>query len=235
MKIVDYLRLTGCLIILTWSIIFISPFRIEASVSDQSIYPIDSKPYGLSYGEWTAKWWQWAYSIPTNDNPTADETGAKCGVGQNDTNVWFLSGTGGGKATRTCTIPAGKAILIPLLNVQCSYITDPALKSESELRECAKEDQDKGTNLQASIDGVAIPDLKKYRVQSPLFNITYPKDNVAGVPQGTSQAISDGYWILIKPLSAGKHEIRASGSIADFTATGPLNFISDVKYDVSVK
>ena len=54
----------------------------------------------------------------------------------------------------------------------------------------------------------------------------------SNVPAGTTQAISDGFWILLKPLPAGKHEIRFSGSLIDFTATGPLNFVSDAKYNI---
>ena len=32
--------------------------------SNIAVFPPDSIPYGLTYGEWTAKWWQWAYSMP---------------------------------------------------------------------------------------------------------------------------------------------------------------------------
>jgi len=212
---------------------FSSFLHVYGAIGNVGIYPVESKPYGLTYGQWTAKWWQWALSIPTKDNPVVDETGEKCGVGQNDTNVWFLAGTGGGKITRTCTVPAGKAIFFPMINVQCDYST-PELKTESDLRVCAKEDQDKATNLQATVDGVAITDLKKYRVQSPLFNVTRPPDNTSGLPAGTTQSVSDGYWILLKPLTPGKHEIRFSGSLVDYTATAPLNFISDSTYQITV-
>jgi hypothetical protein len=224
----------GCLFILTVLVIPITFSDTGGSNSSQSVYPINSKPYGLTYGEWTVKWWQWASSIPAKDNPVADENGEKCAVGQNDPNVWFIAGTGGGEATRACTIPAGKAILVSIINVVCSYATDPGLKSESELRSCAKADQDKATNLQASVDGVAIPNLKMYRVQSPLFNMTLPNDNVLASPPGTTQAVSDGYWILLKPLQLGNHEIHFSGSLVDFTATGALNFVSDAKYDIRI-
>jgi hypothetical protein len=50
----------------------------------------------------------------------------------------------------------------------------------------------------------------------------------------TAQAVSDGYWILLNPLSAGKHEIRFSGSLVDYTATGPVNFVTDTKYDLTI-
>lgn len=140
-----------CLFILTVLVIPITFSDTEGSNSSQSVYPINSKPYGLTYGEWTAKWWQWAPSIPTKDNPTTDENGEKCAVGQNDPNVWFLAGTGGGADTRACTIPAGKAIFFPVLNVECDYLSQD-LKTESDLRKCAKADQDKATNLQAIVD-----------------------------------------------------------------------------------
>jgi hypothetical protein len=234
MRIADYRLLIGVLIVLVVSGILISFPHTEAGISNQEIYPINSKPYGLTYGEWTAKWWQWAYSMPTIDNPTVDETGAKCSLGQNDTNVWFLAGTGGGKVSRSCTIPAEKAILFPIINVECDYLSTPEFKTESDLRECAKADQDKATNLQATIDGVDIPDLKKYRVQSPLFNITLPTDNAPGLPAGIMEAVSDGYWILLKPLPLGNHKIHFTGSIIDYTATGPLNFVSDAEYDITI-
>jgi hypothetical protein len=209
-------------------------FDTEASNIGQSVYPINSKPYGLTYGEWTAKWWQWVLAIPTKDNPVVDESGEKCAVGQNNPDVWFLAGTGGGEVARTCTIPSGKAIFFPVLNVECDYLSDLAHKTEADLRKCAKDDQDKATNLQATIDGVTIPDLNMYRVQSPLFNLTIPKDNAMGIPPGFTQAISDGFWVLLKPLPVGKHEIHFSGSLVDFTTTGPLNFVSDAKYDITI-
>ena len=35
-----------------------------------SIFPIESKPYGLSYGDWSVRWWKWLLSIPKSDNPS---------------------------------------------------------------------------------------------------------------------------------------------------------------------
>ena len=230
----NHFYVIGCLLIFAGIIIPVTFSNTEGSDISQSVYPINSKPYDKSYGEWSAKWWQWFSPIPTNDNPAVDRTGKKCAVGQNDPYMWYLVGTGGGEATRTCTIPAGKAIFFPIINVECDY-TSPDLKTESDLRKCAKDDQDKVTNLQATVDGAAISGLKEYRAQSPLFNIIVPKDNVMGLPPGTTQAVSDGYWILLKPLPVGKHEIHFTGSLSDFTATGPLNLVEDAKYDITIK
>jgi hypothetical protein len=59
-----------------------------------SVFSSDSKPYNFTYGEWTARWWQWGYSIPKNINPAYDDTGKNCAQKQNDP-VWFLAGTYG--------------------------------------------------------------------------------------------------------------------------------------------
>jgi len=42
------------------------------------VFDSESKPYGISYSNWTSKWWQWAYSIPQNINPAYDNTGKYC-------------------------------------------------------------------------------------------------------------------------------------------------------------
>jgi hypothetical protein len=32
----------------------------RVNTNETQVFATDSKPYGLTYGEWTAKWWQWA-------------------------------------------------------------------------------------------------------------------------------------------------------------------------------
>jgi len=80
------------------------------------VIPRDANAYGNSYGEWSARWLQWVFSIPAATNPAADTTGANCGEGQAGP-VWFLAGTFINTAvTRACTVPAGKALFFPLVN-----------------------------------------------------------------------------------------------------------------------
>jgi hypothetical protein len=51
-----------------------------------------------------------------------------------------------------------------------------------------------------------------YRVQSPVFSITYPVGAVFGLPSGTSTPnLADGYWLLFAPLSPGAHTIVSTG------------------------
>ena len=125
--------------------------------------------------------------------------------------VWFLAGTYGQSATRTCNIPSGKAILLSLINGQCNYLTNPNLKTNSQLLDCAKSLNEGITKLDATVDGVKIAGLQQYRVQSQPFTIVYGPKNVDGAPIGTTQAVSDGYWVLLKPLPPGNHTIHFAG------------------------
>jgi hypothetical protein len=176
-------------------------------------FSANSKPYNLTYGEWTARWWQWGYSIPKNINPAYDNTGENCAQKQNG-QVWFLAGTFGHSVSRACTIPKGKSILLPILNSECSFAEFPKLKTLSELRICAKTIQDHVTTLYASLDGVPIPHLQQYRIQSPPFNFTLPQNNILGMrPNTTTEAIADGNWLFLKPLSPGVHKLIFKGGV----------------------
>ena len=197
------------------------------------VFPPESKPYGLTYPEWTAKWWQWAYSMPEADNPSIDDTGKNCANNQSGP-VWFLTGTFGGAVTRECTIPSDKGILVPIINAACDSATEPSIDTEAELRSCAKADQDTVIEKEIIVDGLNVGNLDGYRFQSPLINLTFPENNIAGVTPQTAKAVSDGFWILLEPLSPGRHEIHFKAALGDPTATGFTNFALDVKYLLTI-
>jgi hypothetical protein len=173
----------------------------------------ESGAHGLSYGQWTAKWWQWLISIASEVNPALDETGNCAGINQSDPDVWFLAGTLGGKAAeRNSMVPAGKSILFPVINYEMNPLEKPELETKTDLIKHVKEDIDDILNLEAIIDGQRIP---IFRVQSDpeIFTLKIPKNNIFQVPRGgTTQATSDGYWIFLKPLALGNHEIYFAAS-----------------------
>lgn len=203
----------------------------QSEVGQSETFSPDSKPYGKTYGEWTAEWWKWFISIPTDRNPIADPTGERCGEGQNGP-VWFLVSSGGGKTERSCPIPAGKAILASAINVECSFTEDDSLKTEDDLRACANNDQDLVTQHEAKLEG---SELEVSRVESPLFDVTFPDDNIFAAPSGPSQSVSDGYWVFLKPLAPGEHELHTQGLLVDYTTTGPVNLVEDSTYHLSVE
>ena len=85
-----------------------------------------------------------------------------------------------------------------------------------------------------SIDGVNLRQLDKYSATSPLFSVTYPPHNLLCSPAGQTQGISDGYWVLLQPLSPGKHELHFSGLTPGNPTTGTTNFETDVTYHLRV-
>jgi len=211
------------------------PLFAKADNLNPSVFSRDTKPFGITYPEWTSKWWQWLVSIPTKDNPAADNTGKNCGQKQSGP-VWFLAGTTGGSAERSCTVPAGKALLFPIINSECNYAEYPAVKSLPELIKCAKADNDRTTNLKATIDGVRLQQLaERYRITSPLFSVTFPPNNVLGAPSGNTQMISDGFWVFLQPLSVGNHEIHFSGLTVGNPTTGTANFAIDTTYHLTIQ
>jgi len=186
-------------------VVSISPVLSAAQLGfadelNPGLYSPDSNPYRTSFPIWTTKWWQWFIGIPNSQQPFPDTTGAKCNTNQAGP-VWYLVGSEG-KVERNCTVPSGKAILFPILNTECSYSESPTLKNEQELRKCAVE-ADKDAVLSASIDNLAIKNVDKYKITSGLFNVTYPKDPVFPTNSNFSQAVSDGWFIMLEPLKPG--------------------------------
>lgn len=232
----DYLYVLYLLTALFSSTLLITYIIIPFAYADTinpGVYPINSKPFGKSYGEWGAKWWQWNYAIPKKDNPISDKTGAKCAIGQSGP-AWFLAGTTGGGVERTCTIPAGKAIMFPIVNGEFSFAGNPEIKTEEGLRASVKDNIDKTVVLGASVDGHELKDLRNYRAPSPLFTLYYPPDNVVGFPANTTSGdVADGYIIILEPLPAGNHEITFKGVLSD--PTGITNFATEAKYHLIVK
>jgi hypothetical protein len=187
------------------------------SSGNPRVLPAHASAFGKTLGEWTAAWWQWALSLPADAHPLLDSAG--CDAGQAGW-VWFLGGAfTGTETTRDCTVPTGKAILFPIVNVECSTIEPPPFfgSNEEELRACAASFQDMAFGLSATIDGRDVANVDQYRVQSPVFEFTAPDGNIFGLPGPISgQSVSDGVWILLAPLSRGSHTIHFQGSFPGF-------------------
>ena len=75
---------------------------------------------GKTYPEWSTRWWQWAFTL-TDPNPFTDPTGANCGAGQHG-RVWFLGGQFNADTSPRCTVRPGTAILVPVVNGECSTL-----------------------------------------------------------------------------------------------------------------
>jgi hypothetical protein len=203
-------------------------------IGNIEVFLPNSKPYNKTYGDWNEEWWRWAQMEPIENNPIHDPTGEKCGVNQDNAYVWFLAGTTGGRVERECTIPATKAILIPLLNTECSEAENPSLTTEEALRDCARNNAPGRAQivLRASVDGQEIPDLETYWAESSLYNYTLPENNIWGVQAGPTQQVAAGYYVMLRPLAPGTHILHSSGANIDLAGT--QTFASEVIYTLTV-
>src|SRR5262249_9553846 len=134
---------------------------------DPGVYQLTERVGGKSYAQWAAAWWQWGLAAPKDKNPIADKTGEFAALGQAGP-VWFLAGTFGGKVTRKCSVPAGKAIFFPVLNQMAFDASGVA--DEKDLRLFAKRVADSARDLEVTVDGKPLNDVKQYRVETPLFD-----------------------------------------------------------------
>jgi hypothetical protein len=183
----------------------------SGTCNNLAIFSPDSTPYGISYAQWTARWWQWLYSLPLDCNPLKDNIGNNCAINQSGP-VWFLAGSKGEAAKRNCTISADKALLIPILNYGATLADEPDIKSEHQLQLLAKREMDKVLHLRVTFNGVQVNELKKNRIQSPIFDVVLPKNSIFGGDAGPTRGISDGYWLFLKPLPRGQYTISNFGS-----------------------
>jgi hypothetical protein len=220
--------------------VFLAADDVSAqNLGNPGILPLNSNAFGRSYGEWSAAWWQWLLSIPNATNPNLATGTVDCTLGQTG-HVWFLAGTFGGlPVTRDCTIPTGKALFFSPLNgvfgdgVGDCDRNDPNNPCDiNKLRELAADNVDDPELLEVIIDNVPVKNIQQYRVASPVFSAVFLQvDPLFGLPPGLhTPLVSDGYWLLLAPLSRGAHTIRIRG-VASPSAGG---FVVDVTYHLTV-
>ena len=186
-----------------------APLAQAQSGADPRVVPVNRAQAltGKSYAEWSAEWWKYAFSLPTQVNPLFDETGAQCAVGQSPSSpVFFLVGVfnATGTAVRNqCTVPAGKPLFFPILNVAWdnAFVADPARGfSRGQLRQIARDIALSATELHASVDGVPVANLFDYRTRSGSFYYTMPANsNLYGLTcEGTaSPTCRDGSGAVV--------------------------------------
>ena len=142
-----------------WSLIFtlaLLPACRKAAVENRinpNVVSPGTKIHGKGYGEWSAEWWKFVQSIPSSDNPLLhDDT---CEVGQSGP-VWFLTGKWGGSpiiATRHCTVPSGKYLFFPVVDICLDNVGYDPPKTVEELRAAAREQINSYVGTRCWLDG----------------------------------------------------------------------------------
>ena len=198
------------------------------------------------YGDLGGEWWEWAFDT---DFEMFAQGKVDCSIGQSG-QVWFLAGTFGDPAERSCTIPQGKSLFIPLVNYFIFYEegVDP-----EELDLTLKE---KRIFLDGLIGGGSLSKPKAVKTLAEAFGYVStvacdlhatldgkPLVLTTPIVRGQSspftmttddEALADGIYALIAPLDKGLHELEFGGALCD-VSTGERTFETTVIYTLNVK
>jgi hypothetical protein len=206
-------------IVTSFIILYFTSRNILATDESQALmYLVDSEPFGIPYYKWTESWWNWLLSIPKDSNPALDMDGKQCQRGMHyKYPVLFLVGSLNGTATRNCVIPSNVSLFFPATTSFC-YNTDSLKRAEHILRGCASL-QKSDINTNVMIDGSDLNtfayDITNARVQSNLFGVNVPGDNILDISPQNISGIAAGDWVFLKPnaLPPGTHEVSFTGNL----------------------
>jgi hypothetical protein len=166
-----------------------------------------SHPFGLSYHEWAADWLEWILETPTADNPLSHPE--KCGPGESR-KAWFLPGSILGPIETTCTVPAGKGILVSPAGALCSpAVGDPPDNLVAPCIELARQ----FTIVRVTLDGRDLRKEKRYLVASRIVHVRIPAANPFGLPAQETPAVVVGEFLMFRPLRPGEHTITLFGQM----------------------
>jgi hypothetical protein len=195
-------------------VLLLVPLVTSAStLRERSVYPPSARPFGLSQFEWQVRFTQWWMSIPADRHPFFDTDGRFCHEAQSGP-VFFLGSVfidPGGQVTRSCTVPSGKVLFLPVTGSLCSPLTDGTTRPR-ESRQCARAFTDNAFDVFVEIDGEAI-DFDDYHTSTPTFDAFVPAGGLLGNSDSVlvEDIVADGYELMLPPPSIGHHVIRVRG------------------------
>jgi hypothetical protein len=240
----------GVLAALALLVAAVSPARADggpnAPVNGQAlVFPSQAHPYGASFQEWAARYWQRTLSLPID----AASYAAPLSDGQSG-EVWVLASPLGAPPSETSqfSIPAGKAMLISPLtfwvdNANCPSFTDFTV---DELRAQLSGEWSQVSAASFTIDGVNIPGLTNpqdspYVFDSTVFSYTLPDHDTyptvlfgaTCIANGTTidGAVAKGVFLMVKPLPVGQHLIHMSAVFGP--AASPF-LVTDITFVITV-
>ena len=148
--------------------------------------------------------------------------------------MWFLGGLYGEvgnhfTVSRTCkAVPYGKGLFFPIINAEADSVCKPISGVPSEMA-IYRDLLDHPLVVAATVDGKPVQNATSFRAATrPFLILNVPADSLTGCPAGSSGvALSDGYYVMLKPLSRGDHIIKFQGAVEGFSL--------DITYKLTVQ
>ena len=201
-------------------------------------YSKDESPFGISYGDWVAKYWNWDLSIPldrkTNNLLGLNENG--CLVHRENSMVMLADTAAGGIWNQKCTISRNAGILIPIWTGECDQAGKGTENySYKQLSDCARSYDLGKIKGQVKVDGIPVATLEALdyktnvmnnviEVYTKQFNATNPINTHFIVERyGTFPGAAHGWFVFLKPLQPGNHTVYYQNSVEPTTLSGAGN------------
>lgn len=216
--------------IVSWVLLFVAN---AVSADSGMVVARDEAVAGFSQGTYVNMWWQWAVSMPHYKSPVRDKVGTYCGVNQAGP-VWFLAGGyGTSRIHRVCEVPAGKYLFFPVINTLDFPRDRHTRLSCASVKKAVSVDNEHLHAFKVDIDGHTFVNPAFYRQASArCFDLAArtPDHDRSGPAYPSA---TDGYWIMLRPLSEGRHRIafRARYDNPD-SPYGAMR--QDIVYDLNV-
>ncbi|WP_420589293.1 hypothetical protein [Bacterioplanoides sp.] len=173
---------------------------------DHMVFPGDGVN-SLPLESYANMWWQWTYTMPREVSPVRDNAGVNCHIGQQG-DIWFLAGGyGSSKISRTCTIPEGKYVFFPIINM-VYYPREKGGLSCEEAKSLAALNNDQLITIEVELNGLVYSNPTHARLASnECFDLLGMIPEEYGAPR-VYPAATDGFWIMLKPLPKGEHILK---------------------------
>lgn len=197
---------------------------IKQTWSESADFFAGRTPYGIPLEKWAAEYWQWVATLSpdTPMDPTTQKH--ECLMGSDSGNqMVFLISPYEMEYSADCKIPSGKSILVPLLVGECDPTVDDARAKTGKIQDlwaCAKDADEGLKSWSVKLDNktlfqkigdeqVNMHLLKEILVRNASsFTLNIPEVNRFEVEKGSYSAVVDGYYLILKPLPIGTHNLE---------------------------
>ncbi len=247
------------------SLLFFSVFFVFSglpTVYGFEVFSKDEKPFGVSYDDWASKFWNyWIAKNTDQATPKPDSCLIVNSDNQSESMVMLMETADVSfPPTQVCKISSDKGIIAPLWVGWCDTGSNGNTSTEEQLARCAKEQNLGNIISEVKVDGLPVAklDVKQsvipgsssldYKINSlvnvtqstsKLFTLTIPPDtHKPNQVPGTWNAVSDGWWVFLKPLPPGEHTIfynirvTPTGAV---TSPGTNPHFADITYNFQVE
>jgi hypothetical protein len=202
------------------------------------VVPPGARFRGKTYGQWAAAFWKWALEFPLDGHPFTTCM-RDFAIGQTG-KVWFWSAPDSCPGPIPARLPAGTALFLTIRDVETSSLEAPPFHGDTEARQRANSRwwADHIVGVFCIIDGVPVRHLHAYRFSTPHIHFTAPAAWIFGNTGGPSTSVGDGYYVMVEPLSEGRHTIHYGGTFhfdAGEISPEQVDFVKDITIDLRVE